>query len=99
MNNLISDLNDVERVKLLDELTADIHNNVDPKNSSKSKVMVLLAAQDIFISKLVANDRTYDLIYSDRTLRDIMQVIAINKYKLEKYIDDMRILNKKELND
>ncbi|NOJ30500.1 MAG: hypothetical protein DA328_10075 [Nitrososphaeraceae archaeon] len=99
MNNLISNLSDVEKLKLLDELTADIHNNIDPKKSSTSKVMVLLAAQTVFMQHLVSDDKLYDLLYSDATLKGIMQIIAINKSMMEQYIEDIRILNKKELND
>lgn len=99
MNNLISDLNDVEKLKLLDDLVADIHNNVDPKQSCTSKVMVLLATQTVFINKLLTNDNIYDLIYEDPILNDIMKVTIINTSLLKRYADDMRILNKKELND
>lgn len=99
MNNLINNLNDVEKLKLLDELTADIHNNIDPQKSSTSKVMVLLAAQTVFINKLISDDRIYDLLYSNKTLRDIMHIMALNKSMLEIYIEDMRILSKEELND
>lgn len=99
MNNLISSLNDVEKLKLLDELVADIHNNVEPEKGCTSKVMVLLSAQSVFMRHLVSDDKIYDLLYNDATLKGIMHVIAINKSMLEKYIDDMRILNKKELND
>lgn len=99
MNNLISDLNDVEKLKLLDDLVADIYNNVDPKKSCTSKVMVLLSAQTVFMNKLVTNDNIYDLIYEDPMLNNTMKIIIINTSLLKRYTDDIRILNKKELND